>query len=159
MSGTPAESNHSDKPTSRLSNRITKCPASTSARHRSSSHWIICAPRPITSKSGRSLRRPNVSYSIFTPLTRVWGIVVPCLSVGPARNVPHPTGLDHHAPLHVRREPSAPRDSARLESLQRRATARLESLQRRATARLGSPQRRATARLESLQRRATARAW
>jgi hypothetical protein len=50
-----------ERPTSRLSKRTTKRPRSAMPVQNSSGHPSICVPRPMTSSSGGSPRRPNVS--------------------------------------------------------------------------------------------------
>src|SRR5438045_7339145 len=69
-SGMPAQSHLVDRPTSRLSKRITRWPRAASTAQKSSSQRIICAARPILRRSGRPSGAPKVSYAISMPLAR-----------------------------------------------------------------------------------------
>src|SRR2546428_835014 len=73
-SGMLAQSHLGDRPTSRLSKRITRWPRAASAAQKSSSQRIICAARPIMRRSGRPSGAPKVSYAISMPLARAVGM-------------------------------------------------------------------------------------
>src|SRR5262249_19204136 len=63
-----------DRPTSRLSKRITRWPRPASSAHSSSSQWIIWVPSPMMRRSGRSCGRPITSYAISIPLALAVGM-------------------------------------------------------------------------------------
>src|SRR5262249_20303873 len=73
MLGTPQVPKSVDRPTSRLSKRMTWKPLSASARTKASGQIVSCAPRPMINSSAGSALAPRVSYSISMPfaLTRV----------------------------------------------------------------------------------------
>ena len=72
--GIPASSSWVLRPTSRLSNRITKCPAAASLSQNSVGHRTIWLPSPMIRIRGLSMGFPNCSYSISIPLARAFGI-------------------------------------------------------------------------------------
>src|SRR5439155_11590084 len=73
-SGMPAQSHLVDRPTSRLSKRITRWPRAASAAQRSSCQRIICAARPMMRSKGRPSGGPKVSYAISMPLAGAVGM-------------------------------------------------------------------------------------
>src|SRR5438093_13396146 len=72
--GMPAQSHLVDRPTSRLSKRITRWPRAAGAAQKSSSQRIICAARPMMRRSGRPSGAPKISYAISMPLARAAGM-------------------------------------------------------------------------------------
>src|SRR5689334_14284827 len=94
--GATARSSRDDSPTSRLSNRTTKWPASASARWNGSGQRVSCAPSPMISSTGGAPRSPVVSTSSLIPLASICmlALVLPAVLVLAALAPGAPVGLE-----------------------------------------------------------------
>ena len=75
MCGMPASVNLVDRPTSRLSNLMTRSPLAASEAQNSSSHMIIWELSPMMSRTGGSDILPKVSYARVIPLVETYRTV------------------------------------------------------------------------------------